>query len=788
MNPSTLNVYELFFAQRRYVVPLYQRPYVWDEEAEWLPLWQDVRGRAEAVVQRRAGVGSNGQVHPHFLGALVTRQRLYFGRQLAAKDVIDGQQRLTTLQLFLASCRDLLRETGATDLADDFADLTWHRGTVEREHERLKVWPTNADREPFRAVMEAGSADAVEAWLQERRRAWQGTPRMAKAYLFFREAVRTWLHDLDEERPSRGASAQERQEALFEAIRQHLQVVEIALEDDDDPQVIFETLNARGRPLLPSDLVRNYVFTQANRTGEDADALYERYWKAFDDVDAEPFWKEPVQFGRMYRERIVLFLFHFLTARTQEEFGVRYLYATFKRWWDGDDGPGSVEDGLALLRRYAREYRRIVAPEGTSRFDRFLRRLEALEVTTFHPALLHLLVERDLDEAELDVIGAMLESYLVRRQVCGLTSKNLNRIGLSFLRTLKGADTVTPDSAQSALLANGDGPSVRWPDDREFRQAWLQRPLYRRLRGASLNMLLRALEDASRTRFQESIVIQDRLHVEHVMPRAWRDHWPEPEPSDDPEEPADLRRDRLVNTVGNLTLLTKNLNGKVSNGPFERKRPEIAEQSALRLNAYFQGVEAWDEAAIRRRGEALFERALEVWPFPSGVERHVDVESSEVASVGQGLSGTAPSGLDDVQQAIENRDYPVAMYFNRGSNWIQVKVPGWWRSVHYEYLEDGDEATLGIDVELTSHQWARSHVVDMVRGALPSVESAFPGYEVAWRDETQVRRALQVRLAGEDREPERIADGMARLVASTAEELIEPIRTLRNRGKSEDAI
>jgi hypothetical protein len=415
MKPNTLGVYQLFENHRRYVVPLYQRPYVWSRDEQWLPLWNDIRERAEAVLRAGGDREARQRVYPHFLGAIVTYQTQVFGREVHAYDVIDGQQRLTTLQIFLAAFRDIVADTDDGSLHHDLVKVTWNDGTVAHEIERYKVWPTNVDRASFSAVLDAGSFQGVNTFIRHELEQFRRRPRIADAYLFFYEQIDSWVLGTDSESTVEGKTPGERVEALFDALRSLLQVVEIALEKGDDPQVIFETLNARGEPLLPSDLVRNYVFTQANRRQENADRLYETYWRAFDDADADPFWMEEVSVGREKRQRIVLFLYHFLTATLVQEVSISHLFEAFKRWWEGTSGPATVEQGLQNLTKYAKAYRTIVEPDTTTRFGVFAHRLQILDVSTLHPVLLHLLVDEALPDAELVPVVSDLESYLARR-------------------------------------------------------------------------------------------------------------------------------------------------------------------------------------------------------------------------------------------------------------------------------------------------------------------------------------------------------------------------------------
>ena len=222
----------------------------------------------------------------------------------------------------------------------------------------------------------------------------------------------------------------------------------------------------------------------------------------------------------------------------------------------------------------------------------FARRLHSLDTSTVYPILLVLMELRPerIDPETYDRIVVDLESYLVRRFVCRMTSKNYNRFFLSLLRRLKRASENEEDLAQvvrSELLKPTESTGV-WPTDNAFRTGWLNNPLYVKSRPDRSTMILRALNDALRTSKTERIEIPDGLTVEHLLPQEWERHYPLPDgPELEEEETTEQRRQRLINTIGNLTLLTAPLNTSVSNGPFKEKAREIGELSDLRLNAPF---------------------------------------------------------------------------------------------------------------------------------------------------------------------------------------------------------
>lgn len=250
MRSSNLPLFDLFQRQRRYVVPLFQRPYVWKQEEQWEPLWQDIAGRAEAVLERDARGTRSDKVGNHFLGAIVLNQLKVYGRQVDTVEVIDGQQRLTTLQVMLAAFRDVVKVSDEKRLADDLERLTENDGVRDTEIERFKVWPTNADRRDFEASLTSGSVDKLEEKYPSQRRKYARTPDprplLVEAYLFFADHIREFCStghgslETSEENSQPSFSA-DRAYALFEALRRHVQFVVIELEEDDDPQVIFET-------------------------------------------------------------------------------------------------------------------------------------------------------------------------------------------------------------------------------------------------------------------------------------------------------------------------------------------------------------------------------------------------------------------------------------------------------------------------------------------------------------------------------------------------------------------
>jgi hypothetical protein len=213
-----------------------------------------------------------------------------------------------------------------------------------------------------------------------------------------------------------------------------------------------------------------------------------------------------------------------------------------------------------------------------------------------------------------------LESYLARRTICELTTKNYNDLVVRLIKHLTTTDDFSSQPIRSFLMEQTADTS-RWPDDDEFRKSWMSVPFYKAIKRSKGRMILEAMEIASYHGKTEKVEVERKLTIEHLMPVSWEKHWPIVMNSTESQsvDGAAERRNEAIHRIGNLTLLTKELNPSVSNGPWSKKRDEILKHSALNLNRPFQEVPIWDEAAIEKRSAALFEVARKLWPRATAV-------------------------------------------------------------------------------------------------------------------------------------------------------------------------
>lgn len=601
MNVNKLTLKKIFDTTERLEAPLFQRPYVWTQEKNWEPLIEAILALAELRL-------TGHQPRPHFLGTIVLDQLKTPLGEVTARQIIDGQQRLTTLQLALAALRDICGFYKRERYEKAFRQLTDNEVPLSQsEDDIFKVWPTNADQVDFRDTMKANAAEKVrkiphsdpeDEWL------------IPNCYLFFYEKFTAWLNENDENCPV------ERITAVYQTIVDGLHVVGIDLDKEDDAQEIFETLNALGTPLLPADLVKNFLFRSAVEKNIDTNKLYEIYWSSFE-TDRK-YWRQEERQGRLKRPRIDLFLYHYLTLKCGEVLFDSQLFAIFKEFYFknfAQDPSRHMEE----FKIYADIYRSFdnypeVAPEGL-----FFRRLLLMDTTTVYPLLLAVFQYHQDPEQRQDLIQILtdIESFLVRRFICELTTKSYNKLFTQLIHEVGEKDIFSSMTIRTFLL-NQTAETARWPKDEEFKAAWLDLPFYSRIKVAKTKLVLEAIERSLFTEKTEKVSLQKNLTIEHLMPRSWEEYWPLSfdENMEGDEEKARARRQKMIHKIGNLTLLTHKLNPSLSNSAWSKKRPEILKHSALNMNRCFFGVEVWDEDRIEKRTEELFVEALKIWPRP----------------------------------------------------------------------------------------------------------------------------------------------------------------------------
>lgn len=437
MQAETRTLNQLFQLDVRYLIPLYQRPYVWTEERQWAPLWEDIATVADHVLEK----GASAKSPSHFLGAIVIDQQENPPGSPQRFLVIDGQQRLTTLQLLLAAAARTADVMGCHDQGELLRLLTLNHRLLAKGEERFKVWPTNANRASFVSVMDpdglrADAADDPETEIRE-------------AYTFFCRQIQSWVTDAEDDGPGSSLKAFE---ALRVSLSDLLKLVAIRLEDGDSPQVIFETLNGRGTPLIALDLLKNAVFLKAAGEEVETDHLYSAHWEPELDRD---YWRDSRRAGRLFTKNGDLFLQYWLVAELAEPVPSTELFDTFRTRVLQRGTCPPMAQLIPALARDAAVLRSFQTAEAGLPERRFSDLLDLLDTTTLMPVAL-LLLRSDQVPAQCRANAfAVLESFLIRRMLCGWTTKNYNRLAASLVGEIK-KDLAHADAVLQKPARGGD--------------------------------------------------------------------------------------------------------------------------------------------------------------------------------------------------------------------------------------------------------------------------------------------------------------------------------------------
>jgi uncharacterized protein with ParB-like and HNH nuclease domain len=569
---DTLNTY-FGSTTHQYVIPFFQRAYVWTEE-NWSNFWDSIEEEFHCY---QAEIKSE-----HFIGTIITRDTSGSWRKTPkAIELVDGQQRITTVALLLKAIAD----RAVTDSMRDYVNnLLFLKDKLGTPHYRVKH--SEVDRTYFGGLLDGEDFSKVQ----------DGTSNILDAYRFFHlklEGVTT-----------------EEIGTLVEVILGNLPVISIELDERDDEQEIFDTINSLGVRLTIGELLKNFVFREPNLR-----PLYEKTWQATFEADEETikFWDTTKTAGRVKRTNLELLLYCFLIVETGEEVRLEKLYKEYKKYLNVKS---TVEKSTFLknLCEYAEDYRKFPTTEELDqvtvedREKRLFHVVENLEITTIYPLLL-LLYRKVDDRKERESCCSLLESYLIRRLICGLTTKNYNRVFLSWIAKLKTGKIVNA-SALESVVQSGDKNTNRMPKDEEINKGFQTTFLYNKNAREVLFMLaLSQLQANSRQDVNKKLLSVNAYSVEHIMPKKWKEYWKDSGMSEKNKED----RNWYLKRLGNLTLITGTMNSSIRNRGWKTKRKKLSGYSDLPITKDYLELETWDEEEISKRAGDLAALAVSLW-------------------------------------------------------------------------------------------------------------------------------------------------------------------------------
>lgn len=562
MHAKETKLQDIIEGTKQYVVPLFQRTYSWDKK-EWEILWNDLCELCEAENPKN-----------HFIGSIVTMPTTSVPEGVSKFLLIDGQQRLTTVFIILTLLRNKSLEEGNKEFAEEI-EKTLLVNPYKKDFDYFKLITTQVDREAYKNLIKH-EQNAIENPL-------------TRAYRFFEKKLKQSNLDIQK---------------LKKMITIYLSIVSIVLDPDDNPHLVFESLNAKGRPLTQADLIRNYFFMRIHV--DQQENIYNEYWKPMQDL-----------LGELLTEYIRHYLMKEGTVINQSA-----VYYSLKERVNKDN----AIDYLKELLKFARYYERLLSPDSETDSDirKYLKKLNRIEVTTAYPLLLNFyndFSEGKLSAVEFLEILKILENYLIRRFVCNIPTNQLNKIFPPiYTQLVKSGFTNYVEGFKNILQNKG------YPKDAEFKRRFKDAKLYGAGdRAAKTKLVLETIEESYG--HKESVFF-DELTIEHIMPQTLSEWW-----QNYLGEEWENIHELYLHSIGNLTLTA--YNKELSNDDFPTKK-ELYKDSHLELNKYFNSVEKWDKTAIENRSEFLAEITLKIWPyFGSGTDKE------EIKAV----TGTTPTGL-----------------------------------------------------------------------------------------------------------------------------------------------
>lgn len=570
MKATEAKLLQILGAVSQFIIPIYQRTYSWTQK-ECQQLWADI-----------LRAGSTEEIGVHFIGSVVhIDEGLGNLAVQAPKLVIDGQQRLTTVTLLLTALADVLNALPEEqqEPIEEFAPAIIRETYLTRRHQkgdkRFKLLLSDTDRVTLMALVDPNAA-ALPA---------EPSIRIQENYKYFFEQLGAQTTDLAV--VCRGISK--------------LLVVDVALSrDQDNPQLIFESMNSTGRELSQADLIRNYVLM--GQPPDLQERLYTLHWRPMEQAFGQEAYSGN-EFSAFMRD--------FLTLKTGEVPLLDQVYDTFKAYARRPEiEQAGTECLLKDVHLVAGRYCRIVlGKEPDPALHQAFLNLRELKVNVVNPLLLELYGDQEaglLSRSEFLEALELLESYVFRRAVCAIPSNSQQKTFATFSRALRRELGHYLPSFKAHLL---DLPSYRrFPSDEEFRRDLQVRNLYKF--NKSCSYWLRRLENHQR---KEPIAVADYT-IEHILPQnsdlspAWREalgpDWAQVQ-------------EEWLHRLGNLTLT--GYNPELSDRPFLNKRDHQEggfRTSPLRLNQGLGQLDRWDVDAMRQRGETLAARALDVWASP----------------------------------------------------------------------------------------------------------------------------------------------------------------------------
>lgn len=567
MDVTKSNINSILEGTKQFIIPVYQRTYSWRRE-QCERLWNDI-----IYMQKH-------NKHGHFVGSIVNIAEVIMPSGVQKYMIIDGQQRMTTLTLLLLALRDYRYEKQDEEgVNPDEINMSFIINQFKRGNDKYKLLLTQGDRDALIKIIERYDLQEIN------------NCKILENYRFFLEKIK-----FSEITP----------EEVYEGIAK-LQIVNITLErGKDDPQLIFESLNSTGVDLSQSDLIRNYILMGLDE--EKQNSIYEKYW-----FEMEKFFGGENQSWLMDK-----FFKDYLTLKNGRTPKLNKIYEEFKEYHH-KKVDASIEEFCEELYKNGKYYNKIYfVKSGDYDIDLILRDIKALQMEVSYPFLLKVYKDYEagvINKEEIIEILKICESYVFRRNICGIPTNSLNKTFATICNKIDESNYLS----SIKYFFNYLDSYKEFPSDESFEENLKFKDIYNmRIR----NYILSKLENFN----NKAPINIDNYTIEHIMPQnkslgeEWKrdlgDRW------------KDVQK-KYLHTIGNLTLTA--YNSEMSDKPFKDKLEMRGgfKESALRINNYLVNQNEWNEDKILERASELCELSKRIWAYPVINEEEIVVFSEE---------------------------------------------------------------------------------------------------------------------------------------------------------------
>lgn len=603
MNAGKLFILQKFIGQQDvlFKIPVYQRNYDWKQE-HVRRLLDDIH----TIVQTEK---------KHFLGTIVhmaDSSKLLGG--ISQYIIIDGQQRLTTMMILLNALADVAEDSGDAEVAKKINDQYLHNVYCTDVDLKVKLKPIKSDNDQFAALL---------------KKQYESMNKESHIYI---------NHDLCKTELSKWVKSGITAKQILDALGL-LEIVEIALDKgQDDPQIIFESINSTGLELTSSDLIRNFLLMNA----QNQDSLYENYWLYIENKlkDNEDY------------KNLNNFFMQYILYKTNKPVAERDLYESFVAYYKEKalDQQGILEE----LKYYSDIFAVFIGKddmEYSKEVRTSLANLRALKQTTCYPFMFSVFHDYKQNVITEDVLAKTLNLlcvYLLRRTVCGVPSHSLRGLFIGLYKRIfkKQANKSKYYESINKFLFTLNTTDVM-PTEKEFEDALVTTSVYKN--NALCNFLLFDIENTNR--INDKLNPDNNWTIEHVMPQQLGRGW---------DHISEEDHEKYVHRLGNLTLVTQEGNSEMSNNPFLVKKSIFELSRANLLNEDIKDKDKWTIEDIKTRGIRLSEKVLVKYKIEEHDDEDIQFEDYDIVTLED--DPKTVTGRYIYGYKYDNRSYKVSSF------------------------------------------------------------------------------------------------------------------------------